>query len=75
MAHETKLEFTALAEIHKCLYSDVYQFAGALRTANPFKGTFSPAPVMYLEISAATIGEIIFTHISCQISRDTKTHL
>ena len=41
--------FLALAEIHKVLFEDIYDFAGKVRTVNLAKGNFRFAPVMYLE--------------------------
>ena len=43
--------FQALAEIHKYLFEDIYDFAGKIRTVNIAKGGFRFAPVMYLESS------------------------
>lgn len=40
--------FKGLAAIHKCLFGDVYEFAGQMRTVNIAKGNFRFAPVMYL---------------------------
>lgn len=47
--------FQALAEIHKYLFEDIYDFAGKIRTVNIAKGGFRFAPVMYLEISLENI--------------------
>ena len=41
--------FGALAAIHRCLFEDIYEFAGKLRTVNLAKGSFRFAPLMYLE--------------------------
>jgi cell filamentation protein len=43
--------FAGLAFIHAYLFSDIYEFAGKLRTVNIAKGNFRFAPVMYLEAS------------------------
>ena len=45
----------ALAEIHKYLFEDIYDFAGKIRTVNIAKGGFRFAPVMYLESSLENI--------------------
>lgn len=45
----------ALLEIHRVLFSDLYDFAGCLRTVNLAKGNFRFAPVMYLEASLANV--------------------
>lgn len=41
--------FFSLSEIHKMLFSEIYDFAGQIRTINIAKGNFRFAPVMYLE--------------------------
>lgn len=40
--------FAGLAEIHACLFGDIYDFAGKLRDVNIAKGNFRFAPLMYL---------------------------
>jgi cell filamentation protein len=40
--------FAGLQQIHHRLFSDIYEFAGMLRTVNIAKGNFRFAPVMYL---------------------------
>lgn len=47
--------FQAIAEIHKYLFEDIYDFAGKIRTVNIAKGGFRFAPVMYLESSLENI--------------------
>jgi cell filamentation protein len=39
----------SLAAIHSYLFSDIYDFAGQVRTVNIAKGSFRFVPVMYLE--------------------------
>ncbi len=41
--------FKGLADIHKFLFSNVYDFAGKVRDVNVAKGSFRFAPAMYLE--------------------------
>jgi cell filamentation protein len=41
--------FEGLAQIHKYLFDEIYDFAGKIRTVNVAKGNFRFAPVMYLE--------------------------
>lgn len=41
--------FKGLSDIHKYLFSDVYDFAGVMRDVNIAKGNFRFAPAMYLE--------------------------
>jgi len=47
--------FSTLARIHERLFSDVYPFAGQLRTVNIAKGSVRFAPVMYLSAALAHI--------------------
>ncbi|MDO4531137.1 MAG: Fic family protein [Bacillota bacterium] len=47
--------FRSLADIHKVLFEDIYDFAGKVRTVNLAKGNFRFAPVMYLEAALANI--------------------
>ena len=44
-------KFSALIQIHKYLFEDIYEFAGKLRTVNIAKGNFRFAPLMYLKNS------------------------
>lgn len=48
-------KFSALAEIHKYLFGEIYDFAGIVRDVNIAKGNFRFAPVMYLSASLAHI--------------------
>ena len=41
--------FQSLAEIHKYLFDEIYEFAGKIREVNIAKGNFRFAPVMYLK--------------------------
>ena len=45
----------SLLEIHRFLFSDLYDFAGCIRTVNLAKGSFRFAPVMYLEAALTNI--------------------
>lgn len=47
--------FAGLAKIHEFLFSEIYDFAGKLRTVNIAKGNFRFAPVMYLEAALKNI--------------------
>ena len=40
--------FTALSVIHRCLFGEIYDFAGEIRKVNLAKGNFRFAPVLYL---------------------------
>lgn len=50
--------FKGLAEIHEFLFSEIYDFAGNIRTVNIAKGNFQFAPVMYLEHSLKHIDQL-----------------
>ncbi len=47
--------FQGLAAIHRYLFSDIYDFAGEVRTVNLAKGNFRFAPVMYLRSALESI--------------------
>ena len=47
--------FKTLAQIHKYLFDEIYDFAGEIRKVNIAKGNFRFAPVMYLEQALAHI--------------------
>lgn len=47
--------FKGLSSIHQYLFSDIYDFAGKIRTVNISKGNFRFAPVMYLEAALKSI--------------------
>ena len=68
--------FEALAEIHKYLFDEIYDFAGKIRTVNLAKGNFRFAPVMYLEAALknieampqSTFDEIIEKYVEMNIA-------
>lgn len=47
--------FDTLAEIHRYLFADIYDFAGKIRNVNMAKGNFRFAPLMYLEAALKNI--------------------
>lgn len=47
--------YDSLAAIHAYLFSEIYDFAGKVRTVNIAKGSFRFAPVMYLEASLENV--------------------
>ena len=58
--------FRGLAVIHRCLFDEIYDFAGKIREVNIAKGQFRFAPVMYLNASLAHIDAMpqhTFDHI------------
>ena len=57
--HEIEVgTFKGLSEIHEFLFSDIYDFAGKIRSVNIAKGNFRFAPVMYLEHSLQHIDQM-----------------
>lgn len=48
-------KFSTLQKIHEYLFSDIYDFAGKVRSVNIAKGNFRFAPLMYLEVSLSNI--------------------
>ena len=50
--------FAALKAIHKCLFEEMYDFAGQIRTVNLAKASFRFAPLMYLEAALANIDKM-----------------
>ena len=51
-------EFVTLQAIHKCLFEDIYDFAGEIRTVNMAKGNFRFAPLMYLQAALENIDKM-----------------
>ena len=47
--------FDTLSKIHAFLFSDIYEFAGRIRTVNIAKGNFRFAPLMYLDAALGNI--------------------
>lgn len=47
--------FDALSKIHEFLFSDIYDFAGQIRTVNIAKGNFRFAPLIYLHTALENI--------------------
>lgn len=68
--------FKGLAQIHACLFGDIYEFAGEMRNVNLAKGNFRFAPRMYLpqsleHISAmpqATFEQIVEKYVEMNIA-------
>ena len=68
--------FEALAEIHKFLFAELYDFAGKVREVNLAKGNFRFAPVMYLnaalenieKMPQSTFDEIIEKYVEMNIA-------
>lgn len=55
LASLTPGSFDALSKIHAFLFSDIYDFAGKIRTVNIAKGNFRFAPLMYLSAAIENI--------------------
>ena len=47
--------FESLSKIHEYLFSEIYEFAGKVRSVNIAKGNFRFAPIMYLDAALANI--------------------
>lgn len=47
--------FATLSEIHRYLFSEIYDFAGEIRKVNIAKGYFRFAPLMYLDNSLKSV--------------------
>lgn len=68
--------FNSLAEIHRFLFEDIYEFAGKIRTVNIAKGSFRFAPVMYLETALqhiekmpqSTFDEIVEKYVEMNVA-------
>lgn len=66
----------SLKDIHRVLFSDLYDFAGEIRTVNLAKGSFRFAPVMYLQAALenvekmpqSTFDEIIEKYVEMNIA-------
>lgn len=68
--------YSSLAEIHRFLFEEIYEFAGKIRTVNLAKGNFRFAPLMYLQMalenidkmSQTTFDEIIEKYVEMNIA-------
>lgn len=68
--------FATLAEIHRHLFCEIYDFTGAVRTVNLAKGNFRFAPLMYLQpaleninrMPQSTFDEIIEKYVEMNIA-------
>lgn len=69
-------KFSSLANIHKILFDEIYDFAGKIRDVNIAKGNFRFAPLMYLEAALknidnmpqSTFDEIIEKYVEMNIA-------
>lgn len=50
--------YKTLAEIHRYLFDEIYEFAGKLRDVNIAKGNFRFAPVIYLQAALKSIDQM-----------------
>lgn len=50
--------YSALAAIHEFLFSEIYDFAGKIRTVNIAKGNFRFAPLIYLQATLENIDKM-----------------
>ena len=51
-------KFSTLQAIHKCLFEDIYDFAGELRTVNIAKGNFRFASLIYSQATLESIDKM-----------------
>ena len=74
--HLTPGTVDTLCKIHTALFSDIYAFAGEIRTMNMAKGNFRFAPAIYLEsalrnieaMNQGTFDEIIEKYVEMNIA-------
>ena len=67
--------FSGLAQIHKYLFEDVYDFAGKIRTENISKSNFRFASVMYLEEALRKIDEMPQSNFSKIIEKYVEMNI
>ena len=68
--------FDTLSRIHAFLFSDIYSFAGKIRTVNIAKGSFRFAPIMYLgaalenieKMPQSTFDEIVEKYVEMNVA-------
>lgn len=58
LEHPPAGKFVTLQKIHAYLFSDIYDFAGKIRTVNLAKGNFRFAPLMYLGAALENIDKM-----------------
>lgn len=59
--HLDKMEagtYATLAQIHRYLFDEIYDFAGEIRQVNRAKGNFRFAPLMYLNVALENIDKM-----------------
>lgn len=59
--HLDKMEagtYATLAQIHRYLFDEIYDFAGEIRQVNMAKGNFRFAPLMYLNVALENIDKM-----------------
>ncbi len=69
-------KFSSLAEIHRLLFTDIYEFAGQVRDVNLAKGNFRFVPVIYLsaalenidKMNQSTFNEIVEKYVEMNIA-------
>ena len=67
--------FEGLAKIHQYLFSDLYDFAGQIRTVNIAKGNFHFAPVMYLRAALENISAMPQSTFDAIIEKYVKMNI
>ena len=72
--------FDALSKIHAFLFSDIYDFAGHIRTVNIAKGNFRFAPLIYLhtalenieKMPQSTFDEIVEKYVEMNVAHPLR---
>lgn len=67
--------FAGLAQIHKYLFEDIYEFAGRIRDVNIAKGNFRFAPLMYLQTSLEYINNMPQTNFDQIIEKYVEMNI
>ena len=68
--------YKGLSDIHRCLFDEIYDFAGEIREVNIAKGGFRFAPVMYLhaaldnvtKMPQSTFDEIVEKYVEMNVA-------
>ncbi|MEQ1789550.1 MAG: Fic family protein [Rickettsiales bacterium] len=67
--------FAGLAQIHRILFEDIYDFAGRIREVNIAKGNFRFAPLMYLKQSLEHIDAMAQGRFDCIIEKYVEMNI
>ena len=67
--------FSTLQAIHRYLFSEIYDFAGKIRTVNLAKGNFRFAPLMYLEAALVNIDQMPQANFEEIVEKDVEMNI